>query len=155
MAAGPLIPGLQEFDRPRRGWPRWLTGLVVALVVAVIAMVLAGFAGGVGPLGVLGRSTTQLEPVSYRTTQQPEVIQLAVTLPPSGLCRDDTIDTVAFERGNRVEVEASVTRSRRASCTVTTIGGDVRWVDLRLAQPLGERQVIRLSDREPLPVEAP
>lgn len=151
--AGPLIPGLQEFDRPRRGWPRWLTWLVVSAVVLVAVLVLAGFAGGVGPLGVLGRSTTQLEAVSYRETVEPDVIQVAVTLPPSGLCRDDAIDTVAFERGNRVEVEASVTRRRNAACTVTTIGGDVRWVDVRLTGPLGDRQVIRLSDRDPLPAE--
>jgi hypothetical protein len=32
-----------------------------------------------------------------------------------------------------------------------TIGGDVRWVDLQLGQPLGSRTVIRTSDREPLP----
>ena len=151
--AGPLIPGLQEFDRPRRGWPRWLTWLVVAGMVLVAVLVLAGFAGGVGPLGVLGRSTTQLEAVSYRPTAEPDVIQVAVTLPPSGLCRDDTIDTVAFERSNRVEVEASVTRRRGAGCTVTTIGGDVRWVDVRLAAPLADRQVIRLTDRDPIPEE--
>ena len=151
--AGPLIPGLQEFDRPRRGWPRWLTWLVIATVVLGAVLVLAGFAGGVGPLGVLGRSTTQLQAVSYRETAEPDVIQVAVTLPPSGLCRDDAIDTVAFERSNRVEVEASVTRRRNAACTITTIGGDVRWVDVRLAAPLGERRVIRLSDRDPIPVE--
>ena len=153
--AGPLIPGLQEFDRPRRGWPRWLTWLVVAVAGLVAVLVLAGFAGGVGPLGVLGRGTTQLEVVSYRVTAEPDVIQLAVTLPASGLCRDDAIETAGFERGNRVEVEASVTRSRNATCTVTTIGGDVRWVDVRLDAPLGERQVIRLSDRDPVPVEQP
>ena len=151
--AGPLIPGLQEFDRPRRGWPRWLTWLVVGVVGLVVVIVLAGFAGGVGPLGVLGRSTTQLEAVSYRLTDAPDVIQVAVTLPPSGLCRDDAIDTVAFERSNRVEVEASVTRARTSSCTVTTIGGDVRWVDVQLQAPLGTRTVIRTIDRDPVPVE--
>ena len=55
--SGPLIPGMREFDRPRSGWPRWLTGLVVGTLVVVALVVLAGFAGGVGPLKVLGQST--------------------------------------------------------------------------------------------------
>ena len=43
-----------------------------------------------------------------------------------------------------------MTRGRAATCTVTTIGGDVRWVDVQLDTPLGTRTVIRASDREPL-----
>lgn len=152
--SGPLIPGMREFDRPRSGWPRWLTGLVIGVLVLVVLVVLAGFAGGVGPLRVLGQSTTPLEAVAYRVTEDAAVIEIAVTLPPSGLCRDDVIDAVAFERSNRVEVETSVTRGRAASCTVTTIGGDVRWVDLRLDTPLGTRTVIRATDREPLTRES-
>lgn len=151
--SGPLIPGLTEFDRPRRGWPSWLTWLVFALAALLAVIVLAGFAGGVGPLGLLGRSTTALESVSYRLTGDPSVIQLAVTLPASGLCRDDRIDAVAFERSNRVEVETSVTRPRRSTCPAAAIGGDVRWVDVTLANPLDARTVIRLPDREPLPRE--
>jgi hypothetical protein len=153
MASGPLIPGMREFDRPRSGWPRWLTGLVIGVVVVVALVVLAGFVGGVGPLRVLGESTTPLTAVAYRVTGDDSVIEVGVTLPPSGLCRDDVIDAVAFERGNRVEVETSVTRGRRATCAVTTIGGDLRWVDVRLRSGLGARTVIRADDREPLPRE--
>lgn len=152
--SGPILPGMREFDRPRSGWPRWLIGLVVGVLVVVTLIVLAGFAGGVGPLRVLGQSTVPLESVAYRVTDDAAVIEIAVTLPPAGLCRDDVIDAVAFERSNRVEVEASVTRGRAESCTVTTIGGDVRWVDLRLDVPLGTRTVIRATDREPLTREA-
>lgn len=152
--SGPLIPGMREFDRPRGRGPAWVVWVVVSAVVLVALVVLAGFAGGVGPLRVLGQSTTPLEAVAYRVTGDAAVIELAVTLPPSGLCRDDVIDAVAFERSNRVEVETSVTRGRAASCTVTTIGGDVRWVDLRLDSPLGTRTVIRATDREPLTREA-
>jgi hypothetical protein len=148
--SSPLIPGMREFDRPRSGWPRWATGIVVGALVLLVLIVLAGFAGGVGPLKVLGQSTVPLTAVAYRTTGDDAVIEVAVTLPPSGLCRDDVIDAVAFERSNRVEVEASVTRGRAASCTVTTIGGDVRWATVRLDGPLGTRTVIRASDREPL-----
>jgi hypothetical protein len=146
---------MREFDRPRSGWPRWLTGLVVGTLVIVALIVLAGFTGGVGPLRVLGQSTVPLEAVAYRVTGDEAAIEIAVTLPPSGLCRDDVIDAVAFERSNRVEVEASVTRGRAATCTVTTIGGDVRWVGVLLDSPLGTRTVIRAADREPLSREDP
>lgn len=148
--SSPIIPGLREFDRPRGRMPAWLVwaGLTVAVLAAVT--VLAGFVGGVGPLRVLGVSTTPIEAVGYRPTSDEAVIQIAVRPPPSGLCRTDEIRAVAFERSNRVEVESSVTRSRSSSCPVTTLGGDVRWIDVRLASPLGTRTVIRVSDREPL-----
>jgi hypothetical protein len=151
MVTGPLIPGMRELDRPRRGWPAWLTWLLVSAGVLAVLVVVAGLFGGVGPLRSLGMGTTSLQPVGYRPTVDDSVIQIAVTLPSTGLCRDDQISVKAFERGNRVEVESSVTRSRTAGCAVMTIGGDVRWVDLQLGQPLGSRTVIRTSDREPLP----
>ena len=155
MPAGPLLPGVQEFDRPRGRRPAWIGWLILSVIGLVGLVVVAGFVGGVGPLRVLGLSTTPLETVGYRTTDDAALIQLAVALPPSGLCRDDAITAVAFERGNRVEVETSVTRSRNGSCAVTSIGGDVRWADVRLAAPLGSRTVIRTSDREPVPAEDP
>ncbi len=154
MAGGPLIPGMREFDRPRSGWPSWLTWVMASVGAVVALIVLAGFAGGVGPLRVLGQSTTPLDSAAYRTTSDPSVIEVAVRLPESGLCRDDEISVVAFERSNRIEVDASVTRSRTGSCPVTSIGGDLRWADVRLASPLGTRTVIRTSDREPVPLEA-
>lgn len=150
MANGPLIPGMREFDRPRKGWPSWLSWLIAAVGVVVVLVLAAGFVGGVGPLRSLGLSTTQLEPVQYRPTATDTVIQVALAMPPNGLCRDDDVSVRAFERSNRVEVEGSVTRSRRSDCPVTIIGGDLRWVDVVLDQPLGTRTVIRLTDREPL-----
>jgi hypothetical protein len=152
--SGPILPGMREFDRPRGRGPAWVVWAVMTLVVLAVVIVLAGFVGGVGPLRVLGQSTVPLEPVAYRVTDDDALIEIAVTLPPDGLCRDDVIDAVAFERSNRVEVEASVTRGRAESCTVTTIGGDVRWADVRLDSPLGTRTVIRATDREPLTREA-
>ncbi len=153
MSGGPLLPGVREFDRPRGRRPAWVGWLIVSVAAVVALVVVAGFVGGVGPLRVLGLTTTPLETVGYRTTADPALIQLAVALPPTGLCRDDTITAVAFERGNRVEVDTLVTRARNGSCAVTSIGGDVRWADVRLATPLGGRTVIRTSDREPVPIE--
>lgn len=155
MPAGPLLPGVREFDRPRGRRPAWVGWLILSVIGLASLVVLAGFVGGVGPLRVLGLSTTPLDAVGYRTTDDATLIQLAVGLPSSGLCRDDEITALAFERGNRVEVEASVTRARNGSCAVTSIGGDVRWADVRLAAPLGTRTVIRTSDREPVPAEGP
>lgn len=154
MANGPLIPGMREFDRPRKGWPGWIWWLIASVAVLVVLVLAAGFAGGVGPLRSLGQSTTELTPVQYRPTATENVIQVAVTMPPSGLCRDDDVSVVAFERGNRIELESSVTRSRRSTCPVTIIGGDLRWVDVVLDQPLGDRTVIRLADRAALPRES-
>jgi hypothetical protein len=152
--SGPLIPGMREFDRPRSRRPSWIAWTIVSAVVLVAVVVLAGFAGGVGPLRALGLSTTPLEAVGYRPTADATVIQIAVTPPPSGLCRTDELRAIAFERGNRVEIDTSVTRARSGSCPVTTIGGDVRWIDVQLDNALGTRTVIRASDREPLARES-
>ena len=68
-----------------------------------------------------------------------------------GLCPDEQIQVVAFERGARVEIQAQVQRSRTSDCPVTGIAGDQTWVDVALASPLGDRTVIRTGDRQPLP----
>ena len=151
MVNGPLIPGMREFDTPRRGVPAWLPWLVVTAVVLVVLVLAAGFIGGVGPLRSLGISTSSLDAVEYRPTANDSVIQVAVAMPSTGLCRDDVIEVTAFPRGNRVEVESTVTRPRNSNCPVGSIGGDRRWVDVELDQPLGSRTVIRLPDRAPLP----
>ena len=150
MAHGPLIPGMREFDRPRSRWPAWLGWLVGISAAIVVLVVLAGFVGGVGPLRVLGQTQTALSPVAYRPTTSDATIQVAVTLPPAGLCRGDELTAIAFERSNRVEVETVLVRSRNGSCTVTTMGGDLRWIDVALDQPLGTRTVISAVDRSPL-----
>jgi hypothetical protein len=150
VANGPLIPGMREFDRPRSRWPAWLAWLVGGSLAIVVLIVLAGFVGGVGPLRVLGLTSTSLSPVAYRPTASPTSIQVAVTLPPAGLCRGDELTAVAFERSNRVEVETVLVRSRNGTCTVTTMGGDLRWIDVSLDHPLGTRTVINSVDRAPL-----
>ena len=152
MANGPLIPGMREFDRPRSRRPAWLGWLVGAIAAIVALIVLAGFVGGVGPLRVLGLTSTALSPVAYRPAASDTSIQVAVTLPASGLCRGDELTAVAFERSNRVEVETTLVRSRMGNnCTVTSMGGDLRWIDVSLGHPLGTRTVISAADRTPLP----
>jgi hypothetical protein len=152
VATGPLLPGMREFDVPRSRRPAWLAWLLGGVGVVVVLVVLAGLVGGVGPLKVLGLSTTPLQPVGYRTTADPTAIDVAVTLPAGGLCRNDDVEVTAFERGNRVEVEGSVVRTRNATCATTSIGGDLRWVEVPLDAALGARTVIRTVDREPLPL---
>lgn len=151
MPNGPLIPGIEEFDRPRKGWPRWLVGVVFGVIVLVVLLLVAGFVGGVGPLRILGQSTVPLTAVAYRETPDPMTIEVAVTAPAEGLCRTDDLVVVGYERGNRIEVEGSVTRPRSASCQAVTIGGDLMWVPVELDEPLGERTVIAIEGRVPLP----
>lgn len=153
MPHGPLIPGVSEFDRPSRGVPRVVWWLLGAFGVVVALIVAAGLFAGAGPLRSLGLLTEPLQPIAYRPTTAGEVIQVAVSLPAQGLCPTDEVRVVAFERGARVEVSAEVTRPRNSSCATTGIVGDRVWQDVVLQDQLGERQIIRLSDRTPLPRE--
>lgn len=154
MTSGPLIPGINEFDGPRRRVPRFILWILAALVVLGVLIGAAGLVGGVGPLRSLGLVTEDLQSVAYRPTTSEQAIQVAVALPPRGLCPDERIQVVAFERGSRVEIQAQVQRSRTSYCPVTGIAGDRTWVDVSLASPLEERTVIRTGDRQPLPRES-
>ena len=155
MPQGPLIPGIEEFDRPKRGWPKWLTLVVVGVLLLGALIVVAGFVGGVGPLRVLGQSIVPLTAVAYRELPDPLAIEVAVTTPREGLCRNDELVVVGYERGNRVEVEGSVTRSRTSSCQTVTMGGELTWVQVELESALGERTVINVEGREPLEERTP
>jgi hypothetical protein len=129
--------------------------LVTASIVLVVGVLIgaAGLFGGVGPLRALGLVTEELQPVAYRPTTEERAIQVAVALPPRGLCPDEQVQVTAYERGPRIEVSAQVQRSRTSNCPVTGIAGDRQWVDVTLINDLGERTVIRTGDREPLPRE--
>ena len=153
MTSGPLIPGMNEFDGPRRRVPRIVWWIAAACGVVVLLIGVAGLGGGVGPLRTLGLVTSDLQPVAYRTTLDESQIEVAVALPPGGLCPDADVQVTAFERGARVELEARVQSSRSSDCPVTGIVGDRVWASVALEAPLGERQVIRAMDREPLPRE--
>ncbi len=145
---------MSEFDGPRRRVPRFIWWIVVALIVVGVLIGAAGLVGGVGPLRSLGLVTEDLQPVAYRPTSSDQVIQVAVALPPRGLCPDEQVQVVAFERGARVEIQAQVQRSRTSDCPVTGIAGDRAWIDVPLTTEIGDRTVIRTGDRQPLPRES-
>lgn len=150
MPRGPLIPGIEEFDAPKRGVPRFVWVVLLLALVGVLFVIALGLLAGAGPLRALGQVESPLQPVAFRPTTDGRVVSIAVTLPPNGICPDDEVQVVAFERGSRVEVEAKVEQSRNATCPETGIAGDSTWIDVSLTQPLGDRSVIRLSDRQPL-----
>lgn len=151
MPQGPLLPGVQEFDRPRGRWPAWVRWTIVGVLVALVVLLAAGFVGGVGPFRALGQRSMALDAVAYRTTLNPSQIQIGVAMPPDGMCPDDTLSVVAFERSNRVEIETTLTRARAGRCDGVVMPGDLRWVEVSLSSPLQGRTVIRLPDRQALP----
>jgi len=68
MPRDPLIPGLREYDAPRRRrrtpvfWG-WLFGGIAVIVALVVA---GGLVAGIGPLRALGTAETPLDPVAWR-----------------------------------------------------------------------------------------
>ena len=98
MARGPLIPGLREYDAPRRRrspvfW-MWTIGAVAAVAALVV---LGGLVAGIGPLRALGTDEAPLTPVAWRPTVDAQVIQVAVALPESGLCTGDEVVVRSLE----------------------------------------------------------
>jgi hypothetical protein len=156
-SGGPLIPGLREYDAPRRRrspvfW-MWAIGSVVVVLALVV---LGGLVAGIGPLRALGTEEAPLTPVSWRATDDPNLIQVAVALPDAGLCTGDEVVVRAIERPTLIEVSA-VRASPRGSneCAGIGIAGDRTWVDLRLDLAMGTRMAVRESDRVPLEAEPP
>lgn len=157
MARGPLIPGLREYDAPRRRRsPVFWMWTIGSIVVVLSLVVLGGLVAGIGPLRVLGTEEAPLTPVSWRTTADPKVIQVAVALPDAGLCTGDEVMVRAIERPTLIEVSA-VRASPRGSdqCAGIGIAGDRTWVDVQLDLDMGTRMAVRESDRVPLEVEPP
>ena len=152
---GPLIPGLQEYDAPRRRRASaiWVWTLA-AILSAGILVVVGGIAAGIGPLRAFGVVETSLTPVAWRLGETPAQMQVAVGLPDSGLCTGDELFVRVLERPNVVEVSAIRAASRRSEdCAGIGIAGDRTWVDVQLSEELGDRTVIRMPDRIPLPFE--
>lgn len=150
MAAGPLIPGLREFDAPRRGIPRWILLSFALVAVATAFVVVLGFVGGAGPLRGLGLQTEPLQPIAYRPTANPLVIQVAVALPVEGICKGDAVAARGVEDGAVVIIGAEFTRLRNSNCGTAGVGADLAWYEVALDEPLASRSVIRRSDRLPL-----
>lgn len=152
---GPLIPGLREYDAPRRRRAPaiWVWTLVVAISMGVLVVV-GGIAAGIGPLRAFGVVETPLTPVGWRMGETPTQLQVAVGLPDAGLCTGDDVLVRVLERPNVVEVSAIRAAPRSsADCAGIGIAGDRTWVDVGLSEALGSRTVIRMPDRIPLPLE--
>jgi hypothetical protein len=152
---GPLIPGLREYDAPRRRRAPaiWVWTLAVIFSVGILVVV-GGIAAGIGPLRAFGVVETSLTPVAWRPGETPAQLQVAVGLPDSGLCTGDEVFVRVLERPSVVEVSAIRAAPRSsADCAGIGIAGDRTWVDVRLADDLGDRTVIRMPDRIPLPLE--
>jgi hypothetical protein len=131
----------------------WTIGSIIAVVALVV---LGGLVAGIGPLRALGTDETPLTPVSWRVTSDPQVIQVAVALPESGLCTGDEVVVRAIERPTLIEVSAVRATARGGEeCAGIGIAGDRTWVDLALDMPMGTRMAVRESDRVPLEQEAP
>lgn len=131
----------------------WTIGTVGAVTALVV---LGGLVAGIGPLRALGTVETPLTPLAWRITEDPQVIQIAVALPESGLCTGDEVVVRGIERPTLIEVSALRAAPRATGqCAGIGIAGDRTWVDLRLDLPMGTRMAVRLSDRVPLEAEPP
>ena len=153
MVRGPLIPGIEEFDAPRRPVPRIVWWALALVVLTGALLMLLGVFRGTGPMSSLGWVTEDLQPVAYRPTANDQVMQVAIAVPPGGLCRDDQVSISGVEGPDRIEVKASVTRLRNAGCEQEPGAGDRVWVDVTLAAAAGERIVVRAGDGGELPRE--
>ncbi len=146
----------REFDVPRRRSLAPLLWVLAILAVVVGLAVAAGLVGGVGPLRVLGVREQDLAPIAWRATGDPDLVQIAVALPPAGLCSGDEIYATAFARGPRLEIGAVLTQPRnRGTCSGIGIAGDRVWVDLRLDASSRDLAYVSVVDRAPLPEDPP
>lgn len=152
MPRDPLIPGLREYDAPRKRRPLGAWAWVIGGVAVVVALVVVGgLVAGIGPLRALGTSESPLDAVSWRPTADPTVIQVAVALPESGLCTGDEVLVRVIERPTLLEVTAVRAAPRgQAECAGIGIAGNQTWVDVALDEPMGDRTAVRSSDRVPL-----
>ncbi len=150
MAKGPLIPGMNEFDRPKKGLPRWV-GLFIALsVISFGLLTLWGFVAGSGPFSQLGQVEQQIQPIGFRPTVEPEVIQIQVQLPKEGACATNTFDISATETPETVSVTVKLINPRDNSCPSDQLTDEL-WLDLTLNEPLNNRILTRSIDGQELP----
>jgi hypothetical protein len=149
MSGGPLIPGFNEFDRPKRGFPRWAGFLIAGVVSVGVFLLIWGYAAGSGPFSSLGRVTEELQPVGYRPTVDTDVIQVNVTPPQSGICPDQNLDVMVIESPSEVGLAVTLSGPRSSSCQENAESGSI-WLDVLLEDPLGNRAIVRSSDGQPV-----
>ena len=150
MAKGPLIPGMNEFDRPKKGMPRWV-GLFISLsIISFGLLTIWRFVAGGGPFAQLGQVEVQLQPTGYRPTVEPDVIQVQVQLPKNGACATNTFNITADESEEIVSVAVELINPRDNSCPGDQLTGEL-WLDLTLNEPLAPRILTRSIDGQELP----
>ena len=154
MVRGPLVPGWTEFDGPRRRVPRGVWWILVLLVVMSLAVVGIGVFRAAGPLASLGLESSPLQPVAFRPTTEETVLQVALSVPAGSLCRDDDVSASAVSVNGRIRVTAAVSRLRNEACVRDDTVSDPLWIDVRLDGPLADRDVVRDSDGNALPIQA-
>lgn len=145
MSGGPLVPGFNEFDRPKRGFPRWAGFLIAGVIGLAGPLLIWGFAAGSGPFSSLGLVTEELQPAGYRPTVDTDVIQVSVLPPQSGICPDQNLDVTASESPNEIGLAVTLSGPRSSSCQSNAQSGSI-WIDVLLNEPLGERDIVRTSD---------
>jgi hypothetical protein len=149
MSGGPLIPGFNEFDRPKRGFPRWAGFLIAGVVSVVVFLLILGYTAGSGPFSSLGRVTEDLQPVGYRPTVDTDVIQINVIPPQSGICPDQTLDVMVIESPSEIGLAVTLSGPRSSSCQENAESGSI-WLDVLLENPVGDRAIVRSSDGQPI-----
>jgi len=149
VSGGPLIPGLNEFDRPKRGFPRW-AGFLIAITFGLSLLLLIwGFVAGNGPFSFLGYVSEELQPAGYRPTVDEDVIQINVTPPPSGICPDQDLVVSAVESPSEIDIAVTLSGPRSSTCPENASSGPM-WVDVLLQAPVGERIIIRSNGGQEL-----
>jgi hypothetical protein len=145
MSGGPLIPGFNEFDRPKRGFPRWAGFLIAGVISVGLLLLVWGFAAGSGPFSSLGQVSEELQPGGYRPTVDTDVIQVGVTPPQSGICPDQSLDVTVTESSSEIGIAVTLIGPRSSSCQGSSEAGSI-WVDVLLENPVGDRVIVRSSD---------
>lgn len=145
MSGGPLIPGFNEFDRPKRGFPRWAGFLIAGVVSVGIFLLIWGYAAGSGPFSSLGLVTQSLQPSGYRPTVDTDVIQVNAAPPQSGICPDQNLGVTVSESPSEIGLAVTLSGPRSSSCQGNAQSGSI-WIDVLLEEPLGDRDIVRSSD---------
>lgn len=145
MSGGPLIPGFNEFDRPKRGFPRWAGFLIAGVVSVGLLLLVWGYVAGSGPFASLGQVSEELQPAGYRPTVDTDVIQVSVIPPQSGICPDQSLDVTVIESSSEIGIAIRLTGPRSSSCPGSTESESI-WIDVLLENPAGDRAIVRSSD---------
>lgn len=145
MSGGPLIPGFNEFDRPKRSFPRWAGFLIAGVVGIGLLLFVWGFVAGSGPFSSLGQVSEELQPGSFRPTVDTDVIQVSVIPPKSGICPDQSLDLTVIESSREIGVAVALSGPRSSSCPGSSQSGSI-WIDVLLENPVGDRDIMRSSD---------